>query len=683
MTDRAGFAIAGVVGEGAVNRALRALWANNTQPFSFALPPNLTVAGQPVSASGLLELLTPELSFIVRADRTVAVRLALVGEATWSAPALGVPPATALVLLSAGVRVGLTATVASGRLIPGLDVSQATVTSIVLQSIGGPTVPKTIKTALGSPQVLNGLQQLLQGIPPGLLQFPTASMPAAVALGPVTLAYANVAVIPLNQALAMAADLPGLTQGDPAQLLDFRTVPRPGPIEEHVSLEGLISPFLKENGPKTHKWADLAVSVDARAFLDFVNLVASPALPYGQFSQEVKLSNLNLSLEDYTIPLVQEKRFGFVLRIAGTKFGITTGCEVKFGIRLRTDPSGAGGYHFVVDQVKIDETIIVELVVGLAAALGLMFPILVPALLWAVVGAVDGIIPSLLGNIQNTVKQQIQSSANKSVGVGLGGSFKLVLPATTAPKWQVDVSGPVMSADALDSYASFGIDVSSPQLWVDLAPRTFLSYIDDDQFDVPQQLVVSGDFTGICRLNDPTVHVAWTVWVDGKARIGPIDRLITQPNALSFVVTPSMPALGLGDSTFGHERKARVGVRIYRPLGTRTDELFSGGEDLPVRLVLDRSRPYVQCDHAVHFAVAPHGVTISWERNRTSAVHRTAPAARCKNVVAAATAHPSILVYRDELPFPSKDADQLRHKGDRHLCDYCFFGGPNSHVLKP
>jgi hypothetical protein len=104
--------------------------------------------------------------------------------------------------------------------------------------------------------------------------------------------------------------------------------------------------------------------------------------------------------------------------------------------------------------------------------------------------------------------------------------------------------------------------------------------------------------------------------------------------------------------------------------------------------VIDRHHPYVQWEHfiGIHDPAGPPDVPLKhhklWLRQRTSKIHRTDLFIRCSMLDRAMKAHPQLhLSYPPSLaPYGTLEEltnPHLFHKGNnKHLCDYCFFGGP-------
>ena len=112
-------------------------------------------------------------------------------------------------------------------------------------------------------------------------------------------------------------------------------------------------------------------------------------------------------------------------------------------------------------------------------------------------------------------------------------------------------------------------------------------------------------------------------------------------------------------------------------LGSQVGEVWSGVQTIPIADWIDRHHKYVHWGpRAVFFKNA--GTHDEWQTSRRqSRIHRTAVAARCRELRRSRLSR--AFEYFDALPFPSNDLN--RHRGP--LCEYCFFGGPEKLTALP
>lgn len=682
MADTGGFATAAVVSGKLINDFIRVQWTNQVDPVTFALPAGINVGGQPVTFEGTLALLAPEITLVRRADNQVTVQLALAGSAAWAAPGIGAD--TGLWLLRTQMDIGLAARLNGNQIVAGLDLSAAQVTAIILATLEGPAPPGVVVTALNSAFLRNALSAVLRAIPPALLQITPATIPDALTFGGIRSPVANLTVIPDDDALIIAADLTGVTAGNPAALVDFRKLKRPVSYVEHVDQDNMVNPYLKEGAPKVHTEAALAVTIDRVAMETFVNTIASPNLPYSTWSDEVTLSNLKLRFGHYSKDFVGGQRYGLIMTIDAKDhvLGLTTGVTVCIGIRLRIHDygflfpwQGPDMWHIEVDDLDIDESLLQKIIVAIGVALALILPgILTPLIAVTVLAALDGILPSLLANVENSATKQVQGSISAAAANLLVPRRALVLPGTTGPGWTVELYGLIASDLGLDAYSHMRIEgPPQPKLEAPGGLYAPAKYPGDYHTLKPGGVFTVTGLGGVVDLDDPTVRIAWTVSGLVDKTYTPLvqrDVRLALPGALTQVFDPTTPAHEMFDVF-------RTSVRIYRPLGFRTDEIFKAGMSFGYEDNIDQSRPYVQWAHQVYFLGDDD---TWWERSRKSVIHRTLPSARCRHVVRASLWNSEYFQYLDDLPFPLEQANEKRRGV---LCDACFFGSPKITTLKP
>lgn len=119
--------------------------------------------------------------------------------------------------------------------------------------------------------------------------------------------------------------------------------------------------------------------------------------------------------------------------------------------------------------------------------------------------------------------------------------------------------------------------------------------------------------------------------------------------------------------------------RVYRTLGTRTENLFNQTVTLKPTDRLEHSHPFVNWAGTVPLPAFVKTADGSLTRNgllsvdRRSKIHRTDLPGRClfaDSYGPVITQHP---IYLDTLPFPKSELVLHREQ----VCDYCFFGGPD------
>ena len=194
-----------------------------------------------------------------------------------------------------------------------------------------------------------------------------------------------------------------------------------------------------------------------------------------------------------------------------------------------------------------------------------------------------------------------------------------------------------------------------------------------------QPLVYRADLAFESLQDDPTLRARWTVRVPGGA--SPLlvqDRRVFDGGAFLVVNESVVPLLSA--PTFRFE------CRVYRVLGSQSDDLLDDVVTLQVTDRLSRAQPYVRWMHQALVPIvrveADGSRSILGEaiKTRRSKIHRTAIPGRCRMAshysqtwfLSKPGAPGATLEYLPALPFPV--ADLVAHRAQ--VCDYCFFGGP-------
>lgn len=180
---------------------------------------------------------------------------------------------------------------------------------------------------------------------------------------------------------------------------------------------------------------------------------------------------------------------------------------------------------------------------------------------------------------------------------------------------------------------------------------------------------------------DPNLRIRWTlrrldtnaIIFSDEGQAGPRLALQTSLSDPSYMTAP----------------RFLVECRVFRTLGSSTQDLFNQSLELRIYDRLDRTHPYVRWTHSVYTprvrveSDGSHTQDGYDLKERHSAIHRTAVPGRCRMVSRfSAKVAPSpelaptyapVLDYLDALPFPV--AQLVAHRSQ--VCDYCFFGGPD------
>jgi hypothetical protein len=190
----------------------------------------------------------------------------------------------------------------------------------------------------------------------------------------------------------------------------------------------------------------------------------------------------------------------------------------------------------------------------------------------------------------------------------------MTLPGTSSPSWVMTVQDLVVSSDGFDFYGN--LDVTSPATQIVLNGTPIAD-------DATQLAAPPGDWNfalqpdpTLFRMDDPTVRVAWQIAAPGLTENFSSDARVVMAGSLQNVIPASQ-------DIYTHITQWSISVRIYRPLGDRTDAIWSQSFQLMREDVLDLSYLYVKWTNQVYFR-SPDNTTY-WTRKRTSVLHKTDP----------------------------------------------------------
>jgi hypothetical protein len=180
---------------------------------------------------------------------------------------------------------------------------------------------------------------------------------------------------------------------------------------------------------------------------------------------------------------------------------------------------------------------------------------------------------------------------------------------------------------------------------------------------------------GLIHPADPSVRVRWEVLFNGRPvpAVGRDVRL-REPNARELRVLPI-----LFTNPDKSDQELSITCRLYRPLGTSTDEFLNQRINVfSVDPRPDELKPYVKWGHWV---TVWNGYKRS-TRFRDSKIHKIPGKGGCRfsnqylNVSLHGAFKFGYIRHLVDLPF-----DQIELEANRALvCPYCFFGGPDKHA---
>lgn len=281
-------------------------------------------------------------------------------------------------------------------------------------------------------------------------------------------------------------------------------------------------------------------------------------------------------------------------------------------------------------------------------------------------------VASEIQSLLNNADFAAATTVNQGLASGrIAAQKTMALPNTTGPEWLARQSSMALTADGLDVGLKFSLS-DLPYLEFNGMVAAAVNEISVYDSPITVSLHVT---TGYYRADDPSLFADWAV-----------TRTDTKKTVLA--ITQQLSRFGLGASVSIDNTSAEltaspgftIACRFYRLRGYRTEEIYSSEIRVDVEDIFDRHHLYVYWDHTAHFAnpaSTPSVVLPSWKRDRSSAIHRTAIAARCLEM-RRRESYPNVhgigYGYLDELPTGD---------GARKLCAYCFYGGPTKTVLKP
>ncbi len=288
-------------------------------------------------------------------------------------------------------------------------------------------------------------------------------------------------------------------------------------------------------------------------------------------------------------------------------------------------------------------------------------------------GGIFGIIfvKSSIDNLVNGISKKIYSEADQDFTVY--GLDQKVMGAIKRFEIQPDI-------------INIGISVSSQTVF----PHFRTSHYHKDIAEwmrkpsAEMSVVIPPRFTG-----DPYLHVVWEVRFAGSGKLIRVQDLCSDKAKCDKVTITSkdIPADKVAD--------LKIGCRIFRKLGNSTEPFFNGERDLEFYDRVDRTYRFVRWNHYVRYydikkGQHPNQIANCTIKYRRSKIHRTDMVGRCAMVSQMSVAQPPgaqkmpryvepKAEYTNRLPCSEKDL----HKYRKILCDYCFFGTPQSDTPKP
>jgi hypothetical protein len=716
MGRNANYSIVASMSQGVANKYIQSYFASKVSPQPIPLPSPVTVGGVAVTLAGTVAFLPPEVVFASNSANAVSVSLAFAGAITFTAGAMAAQ--TISVTLYTTLSLPIKAQISLGNLLTGIDFTQASVTLVgveVIEVSSGEPAELVYRQAVTSGSVADALTAALRIFNPSILPIGPLNIPGEYTLiqrrSPplgssefppfpawftVDLKPTAIAPVVLDGAVSVGVDLNGWTQGDASQLQDLNTVFAPGSYIETGYQDGTQSWSAPAGGPRN---TDLAVLIDG------------PTLSRA-IAEQICAPMTGTLIDDHIE--IREVSFTpgyFDAGADGSGFGATAVVALRYDTKTHrlTDGWGyfapddgtpvfdvsitmhlqwyltqrAGSTSWVAGSRDHWRMRVVDTQIGVPSWLEpavLFVAISLPALILPVMSFFSWL-TALVGDSELQAQLTmadglISSGANAALdAMAQPAQQNLAFPGTTSPQWLTILGSLALTGDGIDAGVKF-----APSAWPSLQVNgnPVSNPFEWNVYNLSPIIVSVALPDGTYRADDPSIYIDWTVTrTDTGAMIGPLtgtQQWAAAGGVASITIDHASPDL---DPIPGFQ----VQCRFYRRLGYRIDEVFTGEQTIRIDDIFDRSHPYVHWSHVVHFAnpaSTPKHPLHSWERDRSSTIHRTEVAVRCLEMRRRGMYATVGYNYLDNLP---GDIDALRQA--HQICDYCFFGGPTKTTLLP
>jgi hypothetical protein len=294
----------------------------------------------------------------------------------------------------------------------------------------------------------------------------------------------------------------------------------------------------------------------------------------------------------------------------------------------------------------------------------------------------------IISSIASDIIKSAEVKAANSIVTAMGTNRAIMrfnLPNIKKPDLVLQGEDIVVRAEGLYSWFIFYVDyndVSTAYIDVVNYPKTY-SDATGWPVNAAQQIHVKYFENGrLYNPHDPLVRIRWEVFGNNtKHKLLETDTTINN----STIIDPLSVYIDHASTDYMKYSKFIVKCRVYRPFGNTVTNIFK--QTISVKIIdkLDRSKPYVHWHYMAEYIGAitdadnPDSAYIDIERN--SKIHYTDYYKRClfadkySNQLLKGNGQ---LSYLNQLPFDIADIENHRDE----VCPYCFFGGPDKHVLK-
>jgi hypothetical protein len=308
-------------------------------------------------------------------------------------------------------------------------------------------------------------------------------------------------------------------------------------------------------------------------------------------------------------------------------------------------------------------------------------------------GAINAAVTSMISNgLYDQIVQNSSLNATNSLPAYGGTPY----PGNTSWNINYNVTGIVVSPDQndpsypggeIDAYAAVTLSGPSTSIFPN-TPQFVLTADDSHSLENLLPIFVQLNVTNGTALFEPLlgIEIVWTATrndtgVQVLNQMSPFTAAATAIN-----ITRADGETG-GDLIYNDSWS--VACEVYRPADALVPRFtyFQGTLQVGLADVVNRHHPYLQWAHRVyiHNPAGPPPLKHHpfWMQSRHSRIHRSDLLIRC-SMLDRALKRPSPAIqlqYLDTLAPYGTLAEltnpHLVHKGPRkHLCDYCFFGGP-------
>jgi hypothetical protein len=697
MARHAGFAAVASVTEGMVNSVL-ASYAESISPLLFPLPQTITVGPVAVSFAGLVEMDPPTVELHANPNNLIIVHLTF--QSQFLAQATGIPQRRWKVRLSATVSTAVTTVISNNLVLAAVDLSHTTLQSLQVRQLAGPPLPDVVLGALQSPALAASATAFVNSMPQLTLSTPlvssriSQSVPATFKETGVSLfewyridlTASRVVLQVLEKALTAAVDFAGFSQGDVSQLVDLTRVSGVGSI--YVSTitpdtDTSFPPLLVKQGETAGDQVAFALNMDVLSAI--VARQVSPPIGGTPIARDIVLNGVSLGYATFEKPL-RGKEDGLALYFDVRAKGVhVTGVAIMQAYLQTYD----GPTNFIKDDTwrllvgalnidfpwELNFLIAIGEVYFFTHIFLFMFVALINInglfrIIDDLLRTVDDILAKLdPANLGVNAQQKLQGQA---YSLGLPAPWLRPLPGLTQPNYNGMVRNVAFTHESVD----VGLRLSAePRL--SSRPIAVFSTTDWPAYrrqPIPVTLKLRADWE---RLAASPIMLTWEVRrTDTNVVVATAVKRYDDPNGNGVSIPHHSEALYIVEAF-----DVRCSVTIA--LGNQTGEIWSGQQTIPIFDPIDRTRNYVRWGpHIVHFANAGTGNEV-WAHVRTSRIHRTAVAARCKmlwlKVTGLQPGQKASLQYIDSLGFPLGEINDHRDV----LCEYCFFGGPDKFTPFP